>query len=413
MLIPRTVLATLLFSLLSISASAITVGEIESDINSILARPAVANNTWTIGIEDQAGSVIYYTRNAATPMRPASNTKLFTAAGAFGILGVNHIYQKQTIQAYCTAMNKSSDNVMADDLLKYIGSVVYGRKSATFAKGSQAVFEWCTAAGIDLTGARMDDGSGLDYDNRFSAYQMEDLCRYMDINYPSFDDTLPIGCVDGTLSSRFCGTDGAGAVVAKTGTLPNGQTVSLSGYINNPYDGKRYLFSFIANSATDVTATRIAIDDAVLVMCQGGIPDSSGGSTGTTVIVDNAEAGFAASTNWITSSATPGYYGSDYRYRTTEAVNDPATWTASLPASGTYTVYARWNSGTNRSTTAPYIISHANGTSTVYVNQQSNGGTWQVLGTYTFNAGATNVQLSSWTTAGFVVIADAVKFVAP
>lgn len=412
MSILRTVAGACFVLLLPAFAAALTMEEIQTEIDTILARPAVSENVWTILIENQIGDVTYYTRNPTTTMRPASNTKLFTAAGAFGILGVNHVYKNKTMQDYCTEMNKSSDNRMADDLLKHIGSEVYGGKGS-FSSGAQAVFEWCTSIGIDMTGARMDDGSGLDYDNRFSARQTADLCRYMDVNFPTFDDTLPIGCVDGTLSSRFCGTDGAGAVVAKTGTLTNGKTVALSGYINNKYDGKRYIFSFISNNASDITGTRQAIDDSVLVMCQAGVPDGSGGSTGTTVIVDNAESNFTASANWSTSSATPGYYGTDYRFRSTEAVTDPATWSATLPTTATYTVYARWNSGTNRSTTAPYIINHAAGSSTVYVNQQANGGTWQVLGTYDFNAGTTTVQLSCWTTEGYVVIADAVKFVAP
>jgi hypothetical protein len=47
----------------------------------------------------------------------------------------------------------------------------------------------------------------------------------------------------------------------------------------------------------------------------------------------------------------------------------------------------------------------------VNVNQQQNGGTWVVLGTWTFNAGTSQrVRLSCWTTAGFYVVADAVRF---
>ena len=37
---------------------------------------------------------------------------------------------------------------------------------------------------------------------------------------------------------------------------------------------------------------------------------------------------------------------------------------------------------------------HANGQRTVSVNQQANGGSWNMLGTYSFNAGAATVSLS-------------------
>jgi hypothetical protein len=82
-----------------------------------------------------------------------------------------------------------------------------------------------------------------------------------------------------------------------------------------------------------------------------------------------------------------------------------------LPAAGTYKVSARWTAGSNRAPSAPYQIIHSGGTTTVNRNQQINGGTWQELGTFTFSAGtAERVRLSCWTTAGYYVIADAVRF---
>ena len=133
---------------------------------------------------------------------------------------------------------------------------------------------------------------------------------------------------------------------------------------------------------------------------------------GVQVIVDNTDSGFTASTNWATSTSTPGYYGTNYRVRATEAVSDTAKWTVTLPSSGTYDVYAWWSSGANRAASAPYIITHSGGNATVNVNQQANGGKWNLLGTWTFAAGtAQRVQLSCWTTAGYYVVADAVRFV--
>ena len=75
------------------------------------------------------------------------------------------------------------------------------------------------------------------------------------------------------------------------------------------------------------------------------------------------------------------------------------------------TIDAWWNSATNRSTTAPFIITNASGTqlATVHANQQINGGRWNALGTWSFPAGWNKVQLSRWTAAGYYVIADAIQ----
>src|SRR5690606_20816522 len=101
--------------------------------------------------------------------------------------------------------------------------------------------------------------------NRFSARQTVDLTRYMIGAFPSWNTTLPIGCVDGTIGSRFCGTAGSGRVHAKTGSLSS--AIALSGYIDNPYDNRRYYFSFMANrSSIDQAATRAAIDECVVLM---------------------------------------------------------------------------------------------------------------------------------------------------
>jgi len=132
----------------------------------------------------------------------------------------------------------------------------------------------------------------------------------------------------------------------------------------------------------------------------------------TEVIVDNTSAGFSASANWYTGSSTSGYYGSNYHVRPTEAVSDQASWTVSLPSSGTYTVYARWSAGANRPASAPYQVIHNGGTTSVNKDQQVNGGSWQSLGSYSFNSGsAVRVRLSCWTTDGYYAIADAVRFV--
>jgi N-acetyl-anhydromuramyl-L-alanine amidase AmpD len=117
------------------------------------------------------------------------------------------------------------------------------------------------------------------------------------------------------------------------------------------------------------------------------------------------------SANWVSSTNVAGYYGTGYYAAPTQAISDPATFWFYLPAAATKTIDAWWTSATDRSTTAPFLIVNSSGTrlATVNVNQQINGGKWNTLGTWSFPAGWNKVQLSRWTTAGYQVIADAVR----
>jgi hypothetical protein len=59
-------------------------------------------------------------------------------------------------------------------------------------------------------------------------------------------------------------------------------------------------------------------------------------------------------------------------------------------------VYARWVAHANRATDAPYTITYDGGSVTIDKNQQTDGCTWNLLGTYPFEVG----------TAGSVVLSD-------
>jgi hypothetical protein len=127
------------------------------------------------------------------------------------------------------------------------------------------------------------------------------------------------------------------------------------------------------------------------------------------IVVDNSSAGFSCSANWATGSSSPDKYGGDYRFRSTAAVSDAATWTANLSA-GTHTVFVWYPQGANRSPAAPFLISTSAGSHTEYVNQQITGGQWVNQGAYSMNAGANTVKLSCWAATGYVVVADAVQW---
>lgn len=168
-------------------------------------------------------------------------------------------------------------------------------------------------------------------------------------------------------------------------------------------DNAKWVGKTITQMRLDVDGTNHATRFIVDYVTLSGPPVAD-------IIIDNPQG--TCSANWATSTSSTQKYGSDYRWRSTTAISDPFTWTPTIVTPGNYEVYAWWPASSNRSTTAPYIIYYNGGSANVPMNQQINGGQWNSLGTYNFAAGTTgNVKLSCWTTTGFVVCADAVKFV--
>jgi hypothetical protein len=236
------------------------------------------------------------------------------------------------------------------------------------------------------------------------------------------------------VSSAYPSTVTVGQTFSATVTMNNNGTTSwinANGYnlgSQNPQDNNRWGLGRVAvagtispgqnsafnfNCTAPTTAGSYAFD---WKMVQDGVAwfgaTATGGITvnaaSSAVIVDNPAATFAG-TGWAVGSSSTDKYGADYRYHSTAPVSEPATFTGNLTA-GSRNVYAWWAQGANRSTTAPYVVYHAAGSTTVNKNQQVNGGSWQLLGTWSFNAGNNDVKLSCWTTTGFVVLADAVKW---
>jgi len=132
------------------------------------------------------------------------------------------------------------------------------------------------------------------------------------------------------------------------------------------------------------------------------------------IIVDNSQTSAVTITgSWVTSSASPGYEGSNYLHDNNAGKGSKSvTFTPTIPTTGNYQVFMRWTSASNRAPEAPVRIHHANGTASLTVDQQSDGGTWVPIGTHTFNAGTGgSIVISNEDTTGYFVIADAVKLV--
>ncbi len=143
------------------------------------------------------------------------------------------------------ALNKPSDNLVAEMLLKELG---YQRKQPGDATtGSTVVEEWLKGLGIAVSGVRVNDGSGLSRMDLVTARAISDLLVKADKQAwrEIFIHSLPVAGVDGTLRRRLKDTPAEGNLRAKTGTLSH--VTALGGYVTTA--GKeRLAFSILINN---------------------------------------------------------------------------------------------------------------------------------------------------------------------
>ena len=149
---------------------------------------------------------------------------------------------------------------------------------------------------------------------------------------------------------------------------------------------------------------------ATVLVLTISILQSTNAAAANELILDNGEAGTSSTEKWKPwrsrkNGDTP--YGKNSYY--TYSARATYTYNFNLPSAGEYEVFAWWSASSVHSTSVPHEITHRNGTSTVTVNQQENGGQWNQLGaTWNFDKTATiTIRLKGVGT----VIADAIMLV--
>ncbi len=146
------------------------------------------------------------------------------------------------LSSYLRFMIAESDNTTAEMLLKEVGLAWSG--AGTTLDGALATLELLAAdAGRPVLVFPPADGSGLSPENELTCRQVTDV---LEIGGPDglLASYLPVAGESGTLRDRFADSTAAGAVRAKTGSLPG--VFSLAGFATGS-DGRPITFAAILN----------------------------------------------------------------------------------------------------------------------------------------------------------------------
>jgi D-alanyl-D-alanine carboxypeptidase/D-alanyl-D-alanine-endopeptidase (penicillin-binding protein 4) len=141
---------------------------------------------------------------------------------------------------------KNSNNFIAESLVKSMAvRSVAAASPGSWERGSSAQVAELKSLGLDTTGLRLVDGSGLSYENQVPARLLVRALRIADASFeigPEFGAALPIAAMDGTLERRAGAA--LGRVRAKTGLLT--RVTGLTGFARSAV-GREVVFSVLAN----------------------------------------------------------------------------------------------------------------------------------------------------------------------
>jgi D-alanyl-D-alanine carboxypeptidase/D-alanyl-D-alanine-endopeptidase (penicillin-binding protein 4) len=165
------------------------------------------------------------------------------------------------LSAVLARANKDSVNLYAESLCKRLGAAV-ASDSGSWKNGTAALGAYLEKIGVPSTEFKFDDGCGLSKENHISANA---LCHVLSANWfaktkAEYFDSLSVAGKDGTLETRFHGTDLRGRVFGKSGFVNNVRT--LSGYLKAK-DDQWYAFSILMNQMPD-TATGKTLQELIV-----------------------------------------------------------------------------------------------------------------------------------------------------
>jgi D-alanyl-D-alanine carboxypeptidase/D-alanyl-D-alanine-endopeptidase (penicillin-binding protein 4) len=171
---------------------------------------------------------------------------------------VTFVHRLDTV---ATFMNKVSDNLSAEALLKTLAAEKIARPGSAVA-GVSVVKQFLVLQAIDTTRIAIVDGSGLSRYNLTNAETVIELLRgmYFGNQREAFRHTLPIAGIDGTIGHRMRRSAAEGNLHAKTGTLS--AVTALSGYVTTA-EGEPLAFSILMQNYPDASRPYRAVQDRI------------------------------------------------------------------------------------------------------------------------------------------------------
>jgi len=153
-----------------------------------------------------------------------------------------------------------SDNTLAEASARLVSLEV--GQDGSFSSLTRAYQIALEGTRINLTGLKVEDGSGLSRFNQVSPVTVNQLLQLVDKRYGDFkiiQDGMPVSGTPGSLAYRF--EDAAGKVVAKTGWIRTGYT--LAGFLY-PEDGSKLIFTVFNLGNSVAIKNQEAMDELVL-----------------------------------------------------------------------------------------------------------------------------------------------------
>lgn len=176
-------------------------------------------------------------------------------------------HQSMPLSQLLIPFMKLSNNGHAEVLVKEMGKEA--EREGSWKDGLKVARNLMNGMGLDMQTIIMRDGSGISQVNMVPANEITKLLYAVQEKtwFPAYLNALPIAgdenrMVGGTLRKRMKGTNAAGNVRAKTGTISG--TSSLSGYVTTKR-GEKIIFSIIVNNFVEEKGIT-AIQDRIAVM---------------------------------------------------------------------------------------------------------------------------------------------------
>ena len=149
-----------------------------------------------------------------------------------------------TLRSIVERVNKQSDNLYAEHLLKMIGKKKKGIGGTL--KGIEYIEAWLSTKGVSLRAIKLHDGSGLSRSNTLSAGELTKFLVGAKGNstFNAFKSTLAVAGRSGTLRSVADGSRAEGRVIGKSGSLKSVRCYAVE---YTSLDGEQYAFAMLSN----------------------------------------------------------------------------------------------------------------------------------------------------------------------